>query len=237
MADEPTGTGGDATTQTAQELQRAVERAQRFEGQVVNLQKEMERFKGVDLDKLKADSEALAQLMKDNAKKSGNQDDIDALLTKKEKEIRDELQSKIEEWQGKATTYEQQVRELTIIDKGFSKVSSIFNDDTHDFIKDIFRRSVELDKDGHFVVKDKDGKARYSAKAANKLMTIEELAEEIAEKHPSFARATQVKAGRQNGQAAGPSADEVSRYLKMSPAERAKLPPTKRMELAKQAIP
>jgi hypothetical protein len=238
MADDAsTGTAGnDQLTALQQELTKATERAQRFEGQLVDVQKNLEKYKGIDLDKLKADSDALTQLMKEKAGTSGNQTDIDALIAKREKEIRDQLQPELETWQTKASTLEQQVKELTIIDRGFSQVSGMFNDDTHDFIKDIFRKSVAQDDTGAFIVKDKDGKMRYSPKAANVPMTLTELAQEIADKHPSFGKSTAVKGARQLGDSAGASADEVNRYLSMSPSERQQLPKEKRLVLSKLAI-
>ena len=52
-------------TVTKADYDKAVERSQRFEGQLADTEKKYEPFKGEDIAKIQADREAYTQLLKD----------------------------------------------------------------------------------------------------------------------------------------------------------------------------
>lgn len=218
-------------TISAADYNKAVERAQRFEAQVADLQKKLEPFEKVNLTKLQADSEALERLQTENAKNSGNKEDVEALLAAKDKATRDELQPEIDKLTKALEAANGTIHELTVTDKAFSQISSAFNEDTHPFIKDIVKKSVGVDGD-NFIVKDKDGKTRYSKGSANKAMSLDEFKTELVENYPSLAKPTTTAGGRQSGTQTNGISTDVSRFTKMTPEQRAALPAAERNKLA-----
>lgn len=226
----------DASIELQQQYERERERANNALGKLTDLEKKLEKFSNVDLDKLRADSEALQHLMKEKAKTTGNQADIDALLTEKEKKIRDELQPLLESATKDKQSLSEQLKELKVVDGVFTKIGNKFNDDMQSFVKDIIRNNIDLDDQGNFIIKDKDGKARYSASSANKLMTVEEFADELTSKYPSAVRSSVPAGLKQKGQT-GVSGDiSVDRYLKMSAEQRLQIPDNERRKLALEAV-
>lgn len=218
------------------EYNKAQEKVRNLGGKLTDLEKKLEEFSGIDLVGLKADREALRNLEKERAQGSGKQEDLDALIAAREKAVRDELQPNLEKYENDLKSANSKIRELTIVDKGFSKISSQFNDDTHDFIKDLVRKNVDLDEEGNFIVKDKDGKVRYSQGSANKPMSLDEYGAELAQKHPSFAKPTTTSGGRQNGTQTSGGSTDVQRYLRMTPEQRRQLPMNERHKLAQEAV-
>lgn len=219
-----------------QKYERERDRANNALGKLTDLEKQIERFKGIDIDKLKADSEALAMMMKDKAKTSGNQADIDALLSETEKKVRDQLQPKIEELANDKNQLASKLKELTVVDGVYSKIGNKFNDDMQSFVKQIIRQSVDLNENNEFIIKDENGKPRYSKVSVNQLMTIDEFSKELEEKYPSAVKSS-VPAGTKTNGTTKVSGDlSAERYLRMSPEERKSIPLADRYKLAREAV-
>lgn len=237
MSDNNTPQSDDRKiVELTEQLDRERTRANNFQGQLTDIQKRMEAFNGIDLDKLKADSEALKQLTIEKAKNSGDQKDIDELLASTEKRIRDEIQPQLETFQTENKTLKSKINEIEVVDAAYTQIGTLFNNDVQEFIKGLIRQNVAKDKDGNLVVVDKDGKPRYSNGSANKLMSVAELGDELAQKYPSFAQPTVTSGTRSQGQRSNGASVDVQRYLNMTAAQRAELPKAERMKLAEQAV-
>jgi hypothetical protein len=234
MADDKT-ISFEEHTKVQQNFQREEEKRQRLEAELVDLKKRFEPFEKVDLTQLRADAEAYHQMRKDTAK---TPEEIDKLVTDKEKRIRAEVQKELDELKNKEHTLSSRVKELEIVDRAMSQIGGIFNDDMQDFVKGHVRVCVDKNDAGELIVRDERGELRYSRTDRTKPMTLREFAEEIAEKHPSTAKPTQTKGAMQAGERSNGTSHTVpvERYLRMSAQERATLPVDERRKLAVEAV-
>lgn len=219
------------------ELSQRDERAKRFESQLADLEKKHAKFKDVDLDRLRADSSALAELQRQRA--AANPDDLKTWREEQKVSLRRELQTELEGLTAENKRLSTQNRELLIVDKAMAEIGPKFNEDGHVFIKQYIRESIDRDEAGNFVVKDNRGESRYSTKKPAEKLSLVEWAEELASKHPSIAKSTTV-AGSKNPslrQTNGTSQSlDVDRYLRMTDAERSALSVTDSGKLAIEAM-
>jgi exonuclease VII large subunit len=208
-----------------EEYNKAVERAQRFEAQLVDLQKKLEPFEKIDLEKLKAHSEELDILKRKQAGKSP--EELDAWKKEQRdainKELRTEVQKELDGLRTEKETLSSRVTELEVVDKAMNELAPRFNEDVHPFIKDIVRQRVKKAEDGSLLVHNERGEPAYSPNDPNKPMSLGGLADELATKHPSFAKAEVVAGGRNNAgqQRNGNVKDGLHAYLHATPEERA----------------
>jgi hypothetical protein len=189
-------TEAETKTIAIEDYTKLDERAKRFEGMVVELQKQLEPFKSLNLEELKAAKEERDILKRQSA--GIDEEKFNQIIQEKEKEIRNMTQKEIDELKSKYDLTNKELKELKIVDKGIEKVGNLFKKDTHGIIKDFLRKSVSLNEDGDFVVLDDKGKARYSKENVNKYMTLEEYAKEIAAAYPSLSE-NQVSNGSKGG--------------------------------------
>lgn len=218
-----------------QDYSKLDERAKRFEAMSVDLEKKLKRFEGVDLDKLKADSEALSTVMRDKA--SQNPDDLKKWQEATEAKIRTQYQAKIETTEAELQKVRGINREMLVVDKAMEKIGTRFNDDGHLFVKQYVRGQVDRDENGNFIVKDEKGEPRYSPSKPAEKLSLEEWADEIAGKHPSIAKASVPRGSAKPGEKiAGTTGVDVARYVRMSREEQLRLDPKDRADLAKAAL-
>ncbi len=238
MSDEKEKSGGswgkepvdfEQHIQVKQQLDHERERSQRFEAQLVDLQKKVEAFNGVDLDKLRADSEALQHLQRDNA--IGNREQIDSLINEAVSTVRTEAATTIDALKEQISARDKQLHELQVVDAAMNKIGGLFNDDMQPFIKQTLRDNITKTDSGDLVVIDSDGKVKYNDD--QKPMGINDFAKELVSKYPSMARPTVKSGAMPNGTVQVGGAELTpERYSQMSKEERAQLPPVKRKELA-----
>lgn len=227
MSDE-----GKTETVAKAEYDKAIERARRFEGQLADLQKTVDRFKDIDPVEYKANKEALARLEQERAQ--NKPDEIEKLITKAKEETRKELGKKVEDYETKIQTLTAQNHELMVVDRVFSAASSDLNDDMYDIFKDIARRSCALDEEGNIVIKNDKGEIRYSPKNPNNKMTYAEFIEEIREKKTSMFKST-VKTGGKGDGTKSSNGSGVDR--KYSAAELHAMDPNKAKEIMDKMTP
>ena len=231
-AEAPEGGSGE---NWQDKYQQADARAKRFEGQLVDLQRQFESFSKLgDPDSIRGKLEDYDNLKRDKA--TGSPEDLDAWKKDTESEIRGELQKDIDGLKSAVAEKDKKLNELQVVDKTMSQIGGMFNDDTHDFIKQYVREGVKLDESGDLIVHDGEGNPRYSPGNASVKMTVSEYAEELAGKHPSMAKAQNVAGGKQGVQKAGSGGAgiDINRFSKMSKEERAKLPVDDRRKLSSQ---
>jgi hypothetical protein len=225
----------EVKTYSEEDYNKAVTRAQRFEAQMVDLQKQVERFKGVDLDRLKAIEEDYENIKRDKA--AGNPEDLKKWKVDFEGRIRSEVQSDIAKRDEELGKLRLENRELRVVDKAIDQLADRFNPDTIPFIKGLVRQHVDVDDTGEFIVKDDKGDVRYVQGQPNQKMGIRHFAEELAAKHPSFARASVPAGGKQAGQKGAPPASlDAQRYLRMTPEQQAQVPAAERQKLALEIL-
>lgn len=179
------------------EYESAVERARKFEAEVGDLKKRMEKYNGIDPDRVKADREALATLERERA--SGKPEEIAALVEKAKKEAREEAQKELDASRDKIQTLSAQNHELLVVSTVFSEHAGDINQDVHGIFKEIIRKSCATDEDGNIIVKDDKGNIRHSAKNPAQKMTAAEFVAELKEKTPSFVRSTSKTGGKEEG--------------------------------------
>lgn len=228
----PESVSFDEHTKVVQELAKSRERAQKFEGELTDVQKTVEKFGKYDLEKLTADSSALKELMQKNA--AGDDDAVAKLLSDAEATHKSEMARVTEEYEGKLGGLNKQIHESNVVDKVMGEIGKNFNDDTHSFIKDMVRTSVSVNDAGEFIITDKEGKERYNHKHTP--MTLGEYASEISEQHPSFARATMQPGTKQPGHKMEGVSMDVHKYMKLSPQQKLQLPVKDQHALATEAV-
>ena len=219
------------------ELNKATERAQKFEGQIAGLAKEVERFKGVDLEALRAGNEELAILKRDNAKNGDGKD-----LERWEKDKTTEIESRYaKDWQGKVTEKDKKIADLektnrthNVTDKAWNEVSGKFTKDSPTLIKPYIEKYVDKNDDGEFIIKDENGNIRMQSGQPNIKMTLSDFATEIAGKHPSNAVGNATRGTRDQGQKLDGSVGGITleNYSKMTPDQKAQIPTPQRRKLA-----
>lgn len=189
MSEEPKQDGQQGTEETKsisiEDHNKAVERARNFEAKYTDLEKRLQKYDGVDLDRLKAIEEDYNNIRKEKA--SGNKDEIDKLLSEREQAVRQEFGSKLEASEGELKQLRQRVKELEVVDVVMNKAAETFNADCHEDVKARFAKFLDK-KDGEIVVKDREGNVRYSKVNPSKLMSPEEFIQELASEKPSWAK-------------------------------------------------
>lgn len=189
---------GDKTeTIPKAEYDKAIERAQRFEAKVVDLEKAVAKFKDIDPIEYKANKEALARL--EHEKAANKPEEIEKLIIKAKEDTRKELGKKVEEYEGTIQKLTAQNHELMVVDKVFSSASAELNDDMHDIFKDMARRSCALDEEGNIIIKNDKGEIRYSAKNPNQKMSHGEFIEELRASKGSMFKSTVKTGGKGDG--------------------------------------
>jgi hypothetical protein len=196
------------------------------------------RFEGIDPDKAKADSQALKDLMKQQAQ-SGDKKDVEKLLERVRQEETDRFSGALSSAEKERDEARAHLKHLQVTKTALSKAAALFHEDALEFIESKVTKSCDFE-DGDIVVKDDSGKAR-DGKDPRKKMSVDEFLEELAEKYPSLAKpigsgGAKPAGVKTTGQAA---AGEISldKYLKMTNAERAaRLTNKERMRLSHLAL-
>lgn len=226
----------DAQTQTVsvEEFNKIKSRAEKFEAHLADYEK---RFKGVDIEALKAKAAEADILSKQAA--VGDEKKIDELIAKKEQEIRKGIERELEE--GKATIQKLSLRnkELEVTDKVFAQAAIKFNADCHEDVKAKIRAYCDRDEDGSYIIKDDEGKVRYSPAKPSQKMSPDEFIQELIGQKPSWATA-KIQPGGKSGLFKMATTDaktvSVDDYAKMTNDERRHLPPSVRTKFATQIL-
>jgi len=182
---EAAGTGSDGNKEEfvpKSEYDKAVERSQRFEGMATDYEK---RYKNVDIDALKAKAEKADLLERELA--TADPKRVDALITNKEQEIRGMFQKEIETRDERIARIEAENKELKVVDKiAAIAVERGFIPESLEHVKRDIRENVDLDSEGNFIVKDKDGKALFSKEKPTEKMSVDEYLRSYGNKNPFF---------------------------------------------------
>lgn len=198
MSEDTTQTQGADVEQdqvTPEAYKKAIERAQRLEGQLRDTEKKYSTFssmyKDIDPDEARQLKEEKIKLERELASKD----------PAKQQELHAREIGKIkEEYDGKLTNLAQELektkklnKELAVTDRVLTKIGKLFTDDSQKLIKRVVQERCDLDDDGSIVVKDESGEIMYKGARP---MTPEEFGDELVKEFPSLARATATPGGK-----------------------------------------
>ena len=239
MADESTAKTTTVSledyTKAMQTLEAERERARKFEGQVVDLQKKFEPYSKVDLEALKAAKEEAELLKKEQA--ANDPKKLEELHQKAINDVRAQWQKDKEALEAKVGSLSAKTKELEVVDKAHSQIGKFFNDDCQDDVKAKIRQNIDVRDDGQFVIKDEKGEPRYSKADRTKLMSVAEYADELKEQKPSWAKPTHAAGGMQAGTRITSVGDlTLDKYDRMTPQERQALPIEVRHKMASASV-
>lgn len=112
-----------------------------------------------------------------------------AAWQKKLDDLRAELGGELENYKGKVSELEGQLKHERVKTPGIAKAAEFFNPDALPLIQLLIERHCDL-QDGEIVVKDDRGEVRYSPNDSRRKMSMEEYLKELVKKHPSAAKPT-----------------------------------------------
>lgn len=183
------------TTISKEEFDKLQSKYDRTLGELTDVKKTLDSFKGINIEKLKADSEALSQLEKENASQSP--DKLKEWKQKEAQKLRDEVAKELKEARELSEKLGKENRKLKITDKVFAAIAPKFNDDVHDDLKEYAERFGDINEKGEIIFKDVSGNPRF--KNGNEPFTVEDFGAELVTKKPSWAKATFTGGTHQNG--------------------------------------
>lgn len=159
------------------------EKAKRFEGQLTDVQKKLERFTDIDIEKLKADSDALKVLERE--KDGIPQDKFDNAVEEAIKEQRTEWQTKLEASNKLITDLTSKVTDFEVVGTAMSDLSSKLKDDpiTKPFIENLLRQNLK--KEGESLIVYHGDEKVFSKQDISKPMEAKEYYGIIQEQYPS----------------------------------------------------
>lgn len=198
MAEEPA-----TETVSKADYDKAIERARRFEGQVTDLQKTVERFSGIDPDDYKETKRLFEEMRTKNS--GGDPKQIEAIVESRVAEIRKQIQKDIDALSQERDKYKSQNKELTVVGKVLELAAPKASGDALPLIERLVRESCDLDADGNIYAKGPDGKPLYAHGSTTKLMGAEDFVSHIFEKHPSLAKSEARGGTMQPGQKTKPT--------------------------------
>lgn len=217
---------------------------QHWQAKATDLEK---RFSGIDpdevaalrsaADELKATREKLYQYEKQSAK---TPEEIDALVGKKEGEIRGTVQKEMDTLRQSLSEMSAKVKEFEVVDRVFAEAVSVFNDDCHEDVKSRIRTMCDIEN-GEIVIRDSAKGIRYSSHNPKEKMSVKEFVEELATSKPSWVKADSIPGAKLEGLTKEGTADggkqvSVEQYRKMTRDEQLRLSPAIRGKLAAESL-
>lgn len=192
----------DKTAVSVDEYNKAIERAQRFEGQLVDLQKQLENFKGIDPREHRALKEEYENLRKKAT--GGDEEKINQFIADKEKEFEKRYGDKFSELNTNNEKLSREIKELRVIEKALLAAGEHFHSNTLGLLRREFES--ELDFLEGEIVAVQDGKPRPSKADPRKPMGLKEYLQLKTEAYPELLKArTKSGVGGANGSTYTPS--------------------------------
>lgn len=231
--------GANTTSVSKADYDKAVERAQRFEAQLADAQKQQERWKGLDPDAVKAKLEDYEMLRRDST--GGDPKKIQALLDQAKAEAAKDAEGiyseKLRETTNQAEKYAKELKKLKVINpaKDEALKQGMFPSSTALF-ESQFESQLDLDDDGNVIVKGENGKPRRSKANPSANMSLSEFVGELANNYAECFAAKGKPGAKPEGNKSNGSVNglDANKYLSMTAQDRAKLPPQERQAMAAQ---
>lgn len=160
------------------------ERAKRFEAQAVDFEKQLQQFKGVDLEALRAAAEENEILKRQG--QGVDEAKFQEAVEEKIKKVRQEWQSKFDAVESSKKQLEEKLHEHEVVGAAYSILGTKVKEDMAPFIKDVLRASLR--KEGDQIVAYSGKEKLYSKQDVSKEMALNEYCGLLAEKYPSAFR-------------------------------------------------
>lgn len=182
------------------ELDAVTNKAHKLEAEAVDKGKQLEKFKGINLDEIGALKDEVTILRRESAK--GDPAKIEEVLAREKAELEKRFNSKYSEFESENLTLKQKIQKYEVVTPTMSKAATIFVDTSLDLVNMLVEKDL-ASVDGEIIVKGPDGKPQASAKDPRKNMSVEEYLEGIANKYPSIAKPKTVGTSRDSGSTKG----------------------------------
>jgi histidinol dehydrogenase len=198
--------------------------------------KQLEKFKDLDPEEYKALKEEVTLLKKNDA--GGDEKKIQSLIDAAVEDAKKRADKVINDLSSKFESVAKRNQHLEIVVPALQKLSPVVNEDQIELMTSLVERDLTL-VDGQIRVKDKDGKPIPSEVNPREDMGLDEYITTLQGKYPSSFKSTAVpggKSGETRKYSASGTGVTPEKYMSMSAAERQKLPPEQRQNLAAQAI-
>lgn len=194
MSDSNGNTAAEPQTVSVEEYNKAVARAQRFEGQVADYEK---RYKPLgDPDDIRGKLDHYKELSSKDA--GGDPEKIAKLVAAEKAELEKRFGTALETATKERDTLAQDVKHLRVTNVAMQKLSGKVTTDGLKLIKPVIDADCDIE-DGEIVIKGADGKARYSKTNPQKKMDLDEYVAELETNYQSIFVSTAVAGGKQAG--------------------------------------
>lgn len=171
--------------------EKAVERAQRFEGMTRDLEKQIADLKtqigGVDVEEYRALKAERERLLEEQAK--NNPEEREKLYANREAKLRKEFGDEIGSLKAQKEKLEAELKTERVTKTAMGRIGPRVLPEFHRFLLGDIERFMDF-HDGEIVVKDDKGVIRYSRVNPGEYMTPEEWADELEKTAPRMFAAT-----------------------------------------------
>lgn len=177
---------------TAEDLERERAHADHFKQQLEEIKT---RYKGFDPDQYRKDQEELAALKRQST--GGDEKKINELIENEKKQIESRFSTKIQELESELNNTKSEFKREKVTKTIVSTLTGKVKSDSVRLLEPVIERDCDW-QDGNLVIKDSNGKPRYSKTNPSQLMTPDEYVTELQSTFPSCFEATS-KSGAKNG--------------------------------------
>lgn len=206
-----TETKTETETVSKAEFERVKDQMQTWMGKATDIEK---KLNGKSLDFLIAAAEERDILAAERAKADPKQ--FDSELNRRVDTVRQELGSKLTEKDNKINELSAHLKELRVVDSVVKSAGdSIYKNAADDF-REYVRRHCDEGDNGQIVVKDSNGKPRYSPENPSKLMSVEELINELKTTRDHWFSNKIPAGGHQPGEKSSSATGSVSTWAELS---------------------
>lgn len=220
------------------DVEHQKELAQKWIAKATDLEKQLERFKNVDVEEYRAIKEEVSSLRKENA--GADPKKIEEVIAKEraalEKDFNNRFGKKYEELESGLKSRDAELSKLRVINPAMLKAAEHFNSTELTLIQMLVEKDLTY-SEGSILVKGTDGKPKSSIKDPRNVMGLDEYFETLATQYPGCAKAKSVGGSKTSGavsSAANSSNGGISvdKYKSMTPQERLSIPIAERGKLA-----
>lgn len=192
MSEDKSPDAGSQKPITREDLERERAHADHFKQQ---LEEFKTKFKGFDPDQYKKDQEELAALRRQST--GGDEKKINELIENEKKAIEARFSGKIQELETELNSTKSEFKREKVTKTVVSALTGKVKSDSVKLLEPIIEKDCDW-YEGNLVIKDSNGKPRYSKANPSQLMTPEEYITELQTTFPSCFEAT-AKPGAKNG--------------------------------------
>lgn len=173
----------------------------------------------LDIDTLLTESREYKRLKKESIK---DPKELEETITK---EVEGRFSSRVTELETLSQTQSKELKQLRVTSVVQKEANEVMLPEGIKLIQPIVERYCDYEE-GQIVIKDDNGKVRYSKKNPNEKMGVREFIDSLADEYPAIAKSTATGGSRESGESSKGSHDGLTqeKYLNMSEKERAALP-------------